>query len=96
MSAKIAPVAYAANGISAQADSAYKLTATVTPADAMNKAVDWSIAWVNGNGTFASGKTVTDYVTVTPTPNAAPNKRMTTKSVTHALPNVFIAFTCLF
>ena len=71
MSAKIAPVAYAANGISAQADSAYKLTATVTPADAMNKAVDWSIAWVNGNGTFASGKTVTDYVTVTPTSDGA-------------------------
>lgn len=71
MSAKIAPAAYSANGISAQADSAYALTATIIPADVMNKAVDWSIAWVNGNGTFASGKTVTDYVTVTPTSDGA-------------------------
>lgn len=71
MSARIAPTAYAANGISPQADSAYTLTATITPADANNKAVDWSIAWVNSNSAYASGKTVTDYVTVTPTSDGA-------------------------
>lgn len=71
MSARIAPTAYAANGISPQADSAYTLTATITPADANNKAVDWSIAWVNSNSAYASGKTVTNYVTVTPTSDGA-------------------------
>ncbi|MBQ9117875.1 MAG: hypothetical protein IJY11_01575 [Clostridia bacterium] len=36
-------------------------TATVLPATATNKKVDWSVAWADGQ----SG-TVTDYVTVTP------------------------------
>lgn len=39
------------------------LTATVTPADATNKLVDWSIAWSNQ----AKTEKVTNYVTVTPT-----------------------------
>ena len=46
------------------ANSAYveqNLTATVLPATATNKKVDWSVAWADGQ----SG-TVTDYVTVTP------------------------------
>ncbi len=46
------------------ANSAYveqSLTATVLPATATNKKVDWSVAWADGQ----SG-TVTDYVTVTP------------------------------
>lgn len=59
--------AYAANGISPQADTAFTLVATVTPADAVNKQVDWSVAWANGSSSWASGKTVTDYVTINPT-----------------------------
>lgn len=64
---------YAAdNGISAQAASnVQRLTATVTPADAANKALDWSVAWLNASDTWAAGKTVTDYVTVTPTADGA-------------------------
>lgn len=40
--------------------------ATIEPADADNKAVDWSVSFVNPESTWAKGKAVTDYVTVTP------------------------------
>ena len=66
MSAKIPVAEYAANGVSAQAETAYTLTATITPNDASNKAVNWSVAFVNPSSSWANGKKVTDYVTVTP------------------------------
>ena len=71
MSAKIAPENYAANGVSAQAETAYTLTATVLPEIASNKAVDWAVSFVNPSSAWATGKTVTDYVTVTPTADGA-------------------------
>lgn len=71
MSAKIEPEKYAANGISPMAETAYTLTATITPSDAYNKAVDWSVAFVNPSSAWASGKSVTNYVTVTPTSDGA-------------------------
>ena len=67
----IARANYAANDISPLAESAYTLTATVTPADATNKAVDWAVSFVNAESEWATGKTVTDYVTVTPTADGA-------------------------
>ena len=57
--------------ISAQAETAYTLTATITPADAANKAVDWTIAFKNASSTWATGKTVTEYATVTPSADGA-------------------------
>ena len=42
MSAKIAPEELAANDISSLAETAYLLTATITPESATNKAVDWT------------------------------------------------------
>ena len=83
MSAKISPENYDEYGISPMADTAYQLTATITPENATNKAVDWTIAWNGGRGQggggssglrsseWADGKTVTDYVTVTPTSDGA-------------------------
>ena len=71
MSAKISPENYAANGVSAQAETAYTLTATVLPEKASNKAVDWAVSFVNPSSAWATGKTVTDYVTVTPTADGA-------------------------
>ena len=65
MSATIAPEDYEEYGVAATAESAMTLTATITPANATNKKVDWSVAWVNASSTWATGKTVTDYVTVT-------------------------------
>ena len=70
MSAKIPVAEYAANGVSAQAETAYTLTATITPNDASNKAVNWSVAFVNPSSSWANGKKVTDYVTVTPVANS--------------------------
>ena len=71
MSAKIAKEDYEDYGISPLAETVYTLTATVLPADTTNKKVDWSIAFKNASSTWASGKTVTDYVTVTPSADGA-------------------------
>lgn len=71
MSMKIAPENYDEYGISPMVDTAYQLTATITPENVTNKAVDWTIAFVNAESEWATGKTVTDYVTVTPTADGA-------------------------
>ena len=71
MSTRIAPEDYDEYGISPMAETAYQLTATITPDNATNKAVDWTIAFVNAESEWATGKTVTDYVTVTPTADGA-------------------------
>ena len=47
MSAKIAPENYDEYGISPMAETAYQLTATIQPADATDKTVDWSVSFVN-------------------------------------------------
>ena len=66
MSAKLAPADYAENGITTQVESAYTLTASVLPEIAGNELIDWSVSWVNAASDWATGKTVSDYVTVTP------------------------------
>lgn len=71
MSTKIAKEDYAANGISPLAETAYTLTATITPSNATIQDVDWSVSFVNNSSAWATGKTVTDYVTVTPTEDGA-------------------------
>ena len=53
-------------GIMPIAESAQQLTATIQPSSATYKAVQWTIAWKNASSSWATGKTVTDYVTVTP------------------------------
>lgn len=71
MSAKIAPAAYAPNGVSALADTAYTLTASVEPDYAGEKTFDWSIKFEDASSSWANGKSVTDYVTVTPSSDGA-------------------------
>lgn len=71
MSMRISPEDYDEYGISPMAETAYQLTATITPDNATNKAVDWMVAFVNAESEWATGKTVTDYVTVTPTADGA-------------------------
>lgn len=46
------------------------LTATVLPTTAVNKALDWSIAWAEPDG-WTSGKTVTDYIDLSSSDNVA-------------------------
>ena len=62
---------YEEYNVSALAEDAYTLTATVLPADAANKAIDWSVSFTDAGDEWATGKTVTDYVTVTPTSDGA-------------------------
>lgn len=71
LSTAITETEYEAYGISSQAESAYMLTATVSPATATNTKVTWRILWEDSSTTWSSGKTVTDYVTVTPTSDGA-------------------------
>ena len=69
-SAILPRAAYAANGVSEQAESAYVLTATVGSDNyGENTGVNWSVEWKNPDSEWATGKTVTDYVTVTPSGN---------------------------
>lgn len=66
-SAELPAVAFAENGVSTEAESAYTVTATVSPDNnAMNTAIEWSLAWQNASSEWASGKTLADYVTATP------------------------------
>ena len=51
------------------------LTATVIPATATNKTVDWSVEWGDSSNTA----TVTDYVTVTPASNGSTTATVTCK-----------------
>ena len=71
MSMKLAPMQYAAYGVAANAESAYTVTSTVYPEDAANKLLDWTVSFKNASSTWASGKKVTDYVTVTPSSDGA-------------------------
>lgn len=64
MSEKISPFLYAANGVSETAESAYTITATVLPEDASNKNLTWEFSFKNASSSWAKGKRVTDYVTV--------------------------------
>lgn len=47
------------------------LKATIDPDTAANQTVEWSVSFVNPSSSWANGKTVTDYVTVTPTSDGA-------------------------
>jgi hypothetical protein len=42
------------------------LMAAITPSNATNQLVDWSTSWVNSSSSWSTGKTVSDYLTVTP------------------------------
>lgn len=64
MSTRIAPADFAANGVSTFADSAYTLTATITPENTTYKAVDYTAAWVNSQSEWAKDKDISDYVTI--------------------------------
>ena len=48
-----------------------KIAANISPYNATNKSVDWSLAFVNTESEWANGKTVTDYVTAVPETDGA-------------------------
>lgn len=67
MSASLLASEYAEYDVMSTAESAYTLEATITPSDAGNHLLDWTITWSNSTSSWANGKSVTDYVTVVPT-----------------------------
>ena len=46
-------------------DNSVTITATVYPENATNKDVSWSLAWADASSSWATGKTVSDYVSMT-------------------------------
>lgn len=66
MSTTLLSTEYDEYGVAATAESAYTLTATVAPSYTTNPVVKWSVSWVNPSSEWASGKTVSNYVTITP------------------------------
>ncbi len=62
---------YSDYGVSPIAENAYTLTAEVLPDYASDKSLDWAVSWRYADSEWATGKTVTDYVTVTPTTDGA-------------------------
>ena len=66
MSTTIAEEDYGDYGISPTAESAHLLTATVTPSYATQAEVVWSVSFAGVDSNWSNGKTVTDYVTVSP------------------------------
>lgn len=76
-SAKLPVSAYAVNGISPLADTAYKLTATIKPNTAVDKMVNWTVDWANSDSAWARDKSVTDYVTVSPTSDGSLTANLT-------------------
>ena len=55
----------------AESEQQIAIEATFTPADTTNKAVDWTVSFVNPSSEWATGKTASDYVTVTATSDGA-------------------------
>ncbi len=54
-------------GIDSQADSAYTVTASISPDNADNKAVTWSIAWSEADTAWSNGKDISEYITLSST-----------------------------
>lgn len=69
-SKRLRALEYAANGISEEdTEAAYTLTLVRTPAESEVTDFTWTGAFANANSSWASGKTFSDYVTVTPAGN---------------------------
>lgn len=60
-----APMLAAENAAESNSVITAKIAANISPYNATNKKVDWAISFVNESSEWATGKTVTDYVTAT-------------------------------
>lgn len=65
-SARLPVSAFAASGISEAAESAYQLTATLSPSSATNVTLEWSVEWSDPSNAWIADKSISDYATVTP------------------------------
>lgn len=64
-SAAIAPTAYSDYGISAQAETAQLITVSVTPSESEVTDFTFSCSWLDPNSSWATGKDINNYFTVT-------------------------------
>ena len=64
----------------AYSENSFTLTATIKPTIATNTQIEWGVAWQNANSGWANGKSVTDYVTVTPTSDGSATARVDCKA----------------
>lgn len=72
LSVLIEPSEYTNYGVSANAESAHLVTASYPDGEYVsNPAVEWFVEFVDSQSAWAKGKSVTDYVTVTPTSDGA-------------------------
>lgn len=69
-SARIASEDYDEYGVSAQAESAYTLTASNDSGDSSLERYVWSFTFKDGASSWANGKKASDYITVTPSSNS--------------------------
>ena len=60
-----APMLAAENAAESNSVITAKIAANISPYNATNKKVDWAISFVNESSEWATGKSVTDYVTAT-------------------------------
>lgn len=54
------------NGSEEETFPSVTIKATIEPANATNQKVDWTAVWVNPDAEWATGKSVSDYITVVP------------------------------
>lgn len=54
-------------GVNVGGYSTHTINATILPTTAIDKYVIWGVEWATPESTFATGKNVTDYITVVPT-----------------------------
>ena len=66
-------------GVNDSYQRSVNLRATVNPSDAIDTRVDWSAAFLNPESAWAKGKSVTNYVTVTPTSDGSKDAEVTCK-----------------
>ncbi|MEG2274777.1 MAG: hypothetical protein RSC44_05525, partial [Clostridia bacterium] len=55
---------YSTYGVSALAESAYNISATLQPADAVDQQISWHMEWLNPTSTWATGKDVSAYISL--------------------------------
>ena len=60
----ISRASYELYSVSYEAESAYTITATITPAVAATFTLSWTVGFADGDSNWASRKTVTDYVDI--------------------------------
>ncbi len=66
LSARIATDEYSEYGVVQDAKEALTLTAVLTPEDATDDSVSWTVRWKNAESAWAKGKDVRGYLSLTP------------------------------